>query len=184
MGDQGLLQKFRELTTVGSHQAQVFQVALLWLVSIPAGVIFADTCPLLYYKVAGNTFSISATESYDTFVDSLSRSTAEPIPTPKDYDPWFQFFGITVASFVFATAVIQTALIIKKDLFESLEPLPPITAWCAVLTTVFWTGHAREYADSTTLETGQTVSLAPCSLICAGISAFGIQLVLLQTSGM
>lgn len=184
MGVGDRLRWFQWASTDDSRQALVFQVALLWLVAIPAGVIFADTCPILYYKVAGNTFSISATESYDSFVNALSKSTAEPIPTPSDYDPWFQFFGIAVASFVFATATVQTALIVSRakrsDFLLSLQPLPVATAWFAVITTILWTLQTAAYADQNTLGTGQDVVIAPCSLICAGISSFGIQLVLLQ----
>ncbi len=87
----------------------------------------------------------------------------------------FEFMGITVAVLVFTTAALATASL----KFEGIGlNAARTTAFLGVVFVASWTNIVVEYVEANTLTTGETVELAPCGLICAGIAALGSQLIL------
>ena len=170
------------MTDIGA--SKLLLVALLWVVAIPSAVVFAPTCDLVVYKVIGNTKSssttlaIHTTEPYNDVVERILNNTARAaMPIPKDYEPWFEFFGITVCALVFTTAFATTVdtFLPKFTLFHDMATT---TAWLGVIFTVLWTQNTVEYVDANTLTTGQDVEVGSCALVCAGLSSIGSQLVL------
>ena len=155
----------------------VLWAALLWLAAIPSLFNFASFCSLIEYRTGAKTLFIHATEPYSNVVERIrSHSERTALPIPKDYGEMFEFMGITVAVLVFTTAALATASL----KFEGIGlNAARTTAFLGVVFVASWTNIVVEYVEANTLTTGETVELAPCGLICAGIAALGSQLILL-----